>query len=223
MLAIAVEFLTTKYFSARFEDGDSKEWAEWPPHPVRLFRALTSATFDSPLQRTLEPYRAALEWLESQDPPEVHASPLAGDELPRPVGVFVPVNDRADGQKAYELLTMRARKERNFPYAVPESSVVYFVWPESRPTPEHLAGLVQMMRFVPYLGSSHSVASLYLAESIPTNLNCWRTAERGKLRLRTASSGSLADLERKAVRFNETGQKAYRPGGGRWTAYALAP
>jgi CRISPR-associated protein Csb2 len=216
MLAIAVDFLLEKSFSGRFEDGDSKRDPEWPPHPARLFRALTSAAFDSPLGSREAETRELLTWLEGQAPPEVHAPAAEPAKSP---GVFVPVNDDATGQNAYDLLAQRSRKERRFPATLPEAATVYFVWPKCEPGPEQLTLLGEVMRYVPYLGSSRSLIGMWFTESIPDGLIHWKPSPGGEERMRTVSAGSLHDLEAKAERFAKTGLKAYRPGPGNWTTY----
>lgn len=85
MLAIEVALLTGRYVATSFDDRAS---VEWPPHPARLFSALTAAHFEA-----LDPEageRAALLWLEQQGAPEITAPEASEREV---VTVFVPVND----------------------------------------------------------------------------------------------------------------------------------
>lgn len=91
MLAIEVAFLTGRYVATAYNSrGDS----EWPPHPARLFSALTASHFavdDATLPGRSEE-RAILEWLERQEAPSI----VASEATPRDVvTVFVPVNDVA--------------------------------------------------------------------------------------------------------------------------------
>ena len=76
------------------------------------------------------------------------------------------------------------------------------------------------MRHVPYLGSSRSLVGMWFTESIPETLPRWHPAENGTARIRTAGAGSLHDLMERAVKFQATGLKAYRPGAGNWTSYS---
>jgi CRISPR-associated protein Csb2 len=100
MLAIEVELLMGHYAATAHNDRGR---AEWPPHPARFFSALVAALHDH--DEVDEAARAALEWLEQQNPPSLRA------DHERDVGrrwvhdVYVPVNDitlglDADIQKA---------------------------------------------------------------------------------------------------------------------------
>ena len=105
MLAVHVELLAGRYAATAYND---REAVEWPPHPARLFSALVATWGDAdPRSPDGIAERAALEWLERQAAPEIHADvdararsvmPARGagydPEAPRPaVQVFVPVND----------------------------------------------------------------------------------------------------------------------------------
>ena len=84
-IGIEVNFLTGRFVATCHND---RRQPEWPPHPARLFSALVAAWADADELDAEE--RAALEWLESQAPPEIAAS----DAVPRKaVSHFVPVND----------------------------------------------------------------------------------------------------------------------------------
>lgn len=88
MLAIEATLLTGRYVATAF---NSRTEAEWPPHPARLFSALVAAHFAEQGPggaRGVE--RDALEWLERQGAPHLHASEASHRDV---VTVFVPVND----------------------------------------------------------------------------------------------------------------------------------
>ncbi len=85
MLAISVEFLTGRYVATRY---DSRDHAEWPPHPARLFSALVATHFEDESPDGAE--REALQWLERQPAPAIVASDAARREV---VTTYVPVND----------------------------------------------------------------------------------------------------------------------------------
>ena len=81
---IEVNLLTGRYVATAHND---RRAAEWPPHVARLFSALVSAWAENGRDQA---ERAALEWLEDQDPPSIAAS----DAMPRrAVSHFVPVAD----------------------------------------------------------------------------------------------------------------------------------
>lgn len=84
-IGIEVNFLTGRFIATCHND---RRQPEWPPHPARLFSALVAAWADADEPDVEE--RGALEWLESQAPPEIAAS----EAVPRKaVSHFVPVND----------------------------------------------------------------------------------------------------------------------------------
>lgn len=85
MLALRIDFLTGRYVATAHDD---RRRSEWPPHPARVFSALVATHFDDPEADAGE--RAALEWLEHQPPPELHATDADARDV---VDVFVPVND----------------------------------------------------------------------------------------------------------------------------------
>lgn len=85
MFALAIEFLTGRYVATAYND---RRAVEWPPHPARIFSALVATHFEDPNAEASE--RAALEWLERQDPPELHCSEADARDS---YDVFVPVND----------------------------------------------------------------------------------------------------------------------------------
>lgn len=115
----------------------TRERAEWPPHPDRVFMALAAAYFEGD---RLEGERAALEWLEGLDPPGIAAGEAFAREV---VTSYVPVNDititkkgalsawlaKIDGlDKAKEsglslMPEFRTRQGRVFPVRVPVSAV----------------------------------------------------------------------------------------------------
>src|SRR4051794_27457337 len=68
VLALRVTYLTGRVYSAQFDDGDAKATPEWPPHPSRLFSALTAAWGDGGSEDEL---RLALDWLENQKAPRI--------------------------------------------------------------------------------------------------------------------------------------------------------
>lgn len=86
MLALEIRFLTGRYAAARVTDRSEPEW---PPHPARVFSALTAALHDDPEPPEREVQ--ALEWLEQAGHPDVVASDAGIRAL---VQVYVPANDQ---------------------------------------------------------------------------------------------------------------------------------
>lgn len=86
MLALSVQFLTGRYVATAHNDRDR---SEWPPHPARLFSALTDAWGST--EQPDDDERAVLEDLERLGPPQISA-PTA---VPRTVVThYVPINDQ---------------------------------------------------------------------------------------------------------------------------------
>src|SRR5580658_294793 len=85
MFAIAVDLLCERYTATYFNDRSEPEW---PPHPARLFSAMTAAWADADEPDPAE--RNALGWLERQPPPDVTCS---SERRRQVVTHFVPVND----------------------------------------------------------------------------------------------------------------------------------
>lgn len=85
MFAVAVDLLCRRYTAMQFNDRTEPEW---PPHPARLFSAMTAAWADADEPDLVE--RSALQWLEGQSPPEIACSAARRRAV---VTHFVPVND----------------------------------------------------------------------------------------------------------------------------------
>ncbi len=210
MFLIRVTFLTGRVYSAVFEDGDSKSEPEWPPHPSRFFSALVSAWGESGAEEGLRP---ALEWLERQAPPVIHA----GDCSPRKlVQAFVPVNDSS------LLPEDRARKGRAFPSATLEYPEVHFEWTEAPPA-ELLPAFRQLLGRTGSLGHSASLVEAEIAESPPApGRRVWHPFAVHGTRLRVPYEGRLEELITSHGRFQKSGNKVFRPSTGETTLYAEA-
>ena len=122
-LVLEIEFLTGVCRAAR-EPGDDAP--DWPPQPDRVFSALVSA-WAAGGERPEE--REALEWLEAQPPPAVHASGHTARTTP---DVFVPPNDpsasRAPKTYMNVMPSSRARRPRRFPIARPDRPLMAMAW-----------------------------------------------------------------------------------------------
>ena len=124
-LVFEIEFLTGVCRAARQPGDDSPDW---PPQPDRVFSALVSA-WAARGERPEE--RAALEWLEEQPPPVMHASGHTSRTTP---DVFVPPNDPKASKAAKTYIKVmpdrRQRQPRRFPVARPDDLLVALAWPE---------------------------------------------------------------------------------------------
>ena len=69
MFALCINYLNGWVMAA--VDGARKERAEWPPHPDRVFMAMSAAWFET---GQVDREKDALEWLEKLPPPEIAAT-----------------------------------------------------------------------------------------------------------------------------------------------------
>ena len=150
-LVLEIEYLTGVCRAAR---GPASDEPDWPPQPDRVFSALVSA-WAARGERGNE--RVALEWLEEQAPPAVHASGHVARTAP---DVFVPPNDfkASKAEKTYMKVMpeRRPRQPRRFPVARPDDPVMVLIW-EEEPKSSLCAALDAVARDVGYLGHSASL------------------------------------------------------------------
>ena len=198
-LVLEVEFLTGVCRAAR-EPGDDAP--DWPPQPDRVFSALVSA-WAARGERPEE--RAALEWLEEQPPPIIHASDCTSRTTP---DVFVPPNDlRESGAAATYMKIMpdrRPRQPRRFPVAHPDIPLMALVWPVE-PEPALFEALNAVAHCVGYLGHSASLARCRFLSGEGAAQKLFAKPSR-----RRVYSGRLRELE-EAHQANP-GRPAIRPG-----------
>jgi CRISPR-associated protein Csb2 len=197
-------------YSAVFDDGDNKAEPEWPPHPSRLFSALTAAWGDSGAEEDL---RAALEWLEEQPAPRIFAGGISRRER---VQAFVPVND------SESLPEDRPRKGRVFPSGTLIHPDVYFIW-DAAPDTEILSRLDQILLRTSSLGHSSSMVSVEIADAVETgHLAEWVPYAPKGDRMRIPYPGRLQELVEQYRKFERDGNKVHRLGAGRTTLYATS-
>jgi len=87
-LRLDITFLTGRYVAT---SEHNREQYEWPPEPARVFSALVATWADNDEPSSAE--REALQWLETQQAPVIHASVVDPDHVRSAVTWFVPVND----------------------------------------------------------------------------------------------------------------------------------
>jgi CRISPR-associated protein Csb2 len=147
--SIVVEYLTGYAVAT---SPSSRESAEWPPHPARLYMALAAAYFETMNQvNDSQAERTALDWLATQAPPDM----VIPDHFPRDVrDTYVPVND----QKSVEALVRRSRQPRTFPRVYIGDKPVKFDWnidPDA--AKEHIQSLEGLCHRVTRIGHSSSL------------------------------------------------------------------
>ena len=208
MLALGIRYLTGYAVAT---DVSSREQAEWPPHPARVFMALAAAHFETGEDAG---ERTALEWLEEQSPPAMKAANAHRRDVVRH---YVPVNDpelptkvKADAKPATikaglgVLPQYRLRQPRVFPRARPHEDAVYLLWREATPHAEHLAALDRLCGKVIRIGHSSSLVQMWVEDS-PLEPN-WLPDDMGSLHLRIMGAEGLKYLK---SQFNADAVVAY--------------
>lgn len=210
MIAIGIRYLNG-WSMAAAADGSDKAMAEWPPHPDRLFMAMSAAYFETDRDPA---EHAALLWLERQPAPELQASL----DISRRTIVthYVPVNDlsapRSSGHvdakqiaAGLQLLPeRRLRQARQFPVVVPQNDTVHFIWSDAEPDEHTRAALASLCAKLTCLGHSASLVQGWIAPEPPRPT--LRPANGAGFRLRVASAGRLEQLEQA---YNESERLAW--------------
>lgn len=183
MLAIEVEFLLGRYFAADFRDDTLPEW---PPHPDRLFEALTAAHHDT---FGGDDERAVLQWLEKLGAPKICAGVMG---RPEPVVNYVPTN--YNGKKSGSPHPdQRGKQPRSFPVQTPSTPIVHFIWPRAEVDAQTRRQLSALIERVPCLGRACSFVRVRLAE--PADAPSFVPDHRGHHSLRIFGKGRLEELE----------------------------
>ena len=225
MFALGIEFLTG---TAVMTSADSRETAEWPPHPARVFMALVAAHYETrPLPedgaealKSWSEERLCLEWLENQNAPSLQYAEVPVEQRRSVVKFYVPVNDtglptRPASVKPAEMRgalgvmpAFRSKQERTFP-AVSlglsgQRNEVHLIWDESTLPAELKSAFQRLAAKVIRIGHSSSLTTLWIAEPVPqltvtlSPIASTKTV-RGGVKLRSIAPGLLADLDQ---RFN---------------------
>ena len=203
MLVLEIEYLNRVSYAARY---NSSREAEWPPHPDRVFMALVDAwgTFGH------DPSEGrALEWLESQDPPDI-----AAPEARHRTGFknFVPTSANSAKGLGYlhssyiqEITSGVIRKERHFPAVVlpDDDTTVRMIWRDAKPDGAVVGALSGMAGRVSRIGHSASLTRVAVSEGpagvAPTHVpdesggDLLRCPSPGRLRMLVSEFESAAD------------------------------
>jgi CRISPR-associated protein Csb2 len=179
VLAFEVEYLLGRVYAGDFRDRSEPEW---PPDSSRLFSALSAAHFEGDRGSN---ERRALEWLERQGAPAIHAAQPGN---PNKVIAFVPTNYPDDG-----IPELRGKQPRSFPAQAPADPLVHFIWPKAEPDAEIVRTLDTLASRVGYLGKSCSFVRMCVTERVPAANFVPDPA--GDDVLRTVEAGRLANLE----------------------------
>jgi CRISPR-associated protein Csb2 len=159
----------------------ARQRAEWPVHPGRVFLALAAAHYETGANPA---ERAALQWLESQQPPALKASAAHARRI---VETYVPVND--DAFPAFQ----HSRQKRTFPKVWLEEDTVYLRWDENPPDTVRVA-LAELCPKVTRIGHSASLVQMWVTgEDVPAPN--WIPDEFSTLRLRVPHPGAMRSFD----------------------------
>jgi CRISPR-associated protein Csb2 len=163
-LTIGWEYLTGRCVAT---DPTSRQRAEWPPHPGRVYLALAAAWFETGED---EAEGQALRWLETLGDPEL-LLPAQNTVFHRSVvNVFVPVNDTAGPSSALlqSAPMTRAKQPRTFPSTWVGEAHCYLRWPGAadEDVQKHRGALSQLCGKVTRIGHSSSLVRMWVAEEI---------------------------------------------------------
>lgn len=211
MFALGVELLMGRAVITRI---DNREEPEWPPHPDRVFMALVAAWAESGEHPE---HLAALEWLETLDPPALSVPDVAS--VREPFTSYVPVNDDASPvSKKGPFGAMgsipigRNRQPRSFPTVIPEDAKFFLVWGDVT-LPDNLRpALEAVCRLATYLGHSATPVRVWVTEE-QVEPNLVPTPSRATHQLRVFGTGRTNYLRQ---RF----KLGLRPQPSRWQGYA---
>lgn len=158
MLAIGLRYMTGYAVAT---DVSSRERAEWPPHPARVFMALAAAWFETGEDAG---EGEALRALERAGDPELLVPPDEAIGARTNVTVYVPVNDVAGPAKTLlqSAPTLpRSRQARTMPRVRVGDAPVYMVWPEFEPDGPCFESLASLCRGVTRIGHSSSLVQAW--------------------------------------------------------------
>lgn len=150
MFSITIRLRLGTYDAATADDPLAPEW---PPHPARVFCALVAGD-------PAETEWAALRWLESQPPPDVHA-PV---ELAHLAQEQFLVTNRTESGGGSQSHPGRKQMVRVKPRLLPQRPTFHLVWPDANPTAAEMVALAALARRVPYLGRVTSDAEVTVAD-----------------------------------------------------------
>ncbi|MEA3197555.1 MAG: CRISPR-associated protein Csb2, partial [Gammaproteobacteria bacterium] len=149
-LVLEIEYLLGVSFAARIPANSEPDW---PPQPDRIYSALVAA-WGARGERSDE--RAALEWLEAQNLPELAVS----EGFARTAAIaYVPPNDPQTGRVGDRAVipALRRRYPRRFPAYRPNDPIVRLIWSEAEADGGILTALNALAVDTPYIGHSASV------------------------------------------------------------------
>lgn len=236
MFALGIRYLNGWAMATHPSD---RQRAEWPPHPDRVFMAMSAAHFETDGGAE---ERAALDWLQSLSPPRM----AVGQAEPREIVTsYVPVNDTEisrRGKEAKRLATIegvasldrakdvglalmpeyRSRQARPFPVAIPHLSGewtdgtprVHLIW-DTESSAEHRSALELLCAKVVSIGHSASLVQMWIETEPPAATLVPVDGVAATHRLRVTGADRLPHLESRY-------KAGLRPASSLWQGY-VAP
>ncbi|MEQ1574135.1 MAG: type I-U CRISPR-associated protein Csb2 [Vicinamibacterales bacterium] len=205
-------------------DPSTRDRAEWPPHPGRLFMALAAAWFEtapslvgsedsSPERQESEEEGEALRWLETLGDPELRL-PLREHVFERSaVTVYVPANDTA-GPSSAPLQSAssitRSKQPRTFPRVWVGDDPCFMHWAAAEGLEQYRPALNRLCDKVTRIGHSSSLVRMWVdqeTEAIGAADERWEPDDLlPEFQVRTVSTGTLTML---TDRFNESARQEH--------------
>src|SRR5271157_259532 len=216
-LTIAWEYLTGYAVAT---DPSTRDRAEWPPHPARVFMALAAAWFeteppgaDGESRDEWTAEGAALRWMETLGDPEMLLPDVERSFERSNVTCYVPVNDRA-GPSAATLQSCpaitRSKQPRAFPRIWVGNTSCFLLWSNAEGAEVHRVALERLCRKVTRIGHSSSLVSMRMADDahpMPEAGSHLVTEElQAEMQARSFSRGTLEMLHE---RFGEGPRRRY--------------
>lgn len=213
-LSISIRFITDRCVTTHVSSRDE---AEWPPHPGRIFMAMAAAFFETEgSESEKQKEREALDWLATLGAPSLWQAPVSDRSA---YTCYVPVNDNPKPNKAMLQSAPglpRSRQPRTFPTVIPEGDVhVRLSWCSDDVSDEYLTAIDRICRNVIRVGHSSSLVMMWADNGIPVDTNeSWLHPVDGaaESNLRIPTAGELDRLEAAcgAVRIERFAQLAQK-------------
>lgn len=179
-LTIAWEYLTGYCVASH---PSSRERAEWPPHPARVYMALAAAWFevepiaeDQAARVEYEAEGAALRWLEGLGDPEMLLPPVPSEFHRTETTHFVPVGDKPewfdqkDKKKKPTVFPLNQNSRigkilqpRSFPRVFVGNDPCLFRWHDVNDLEKHREALTRLSSKVTRIGHSSSLVMMWIA------------------------------------------------------------
>lgn len=202
--------ITVRLSSGLYDAGGERpSESEWPPHPARIFCALTASAED-------DADWAALRWLESQAPPQVWSDPI-GRVCRSQARAFVVQNaiEKHGGNLNWPGRTNGLRTRAS---AVPSCESFAVVWPQAEPPADIMSRLSCLAWKVPYVGRSTSTAQVCATATLPPDMPDGAIYEPADF-----SGGRSWDLRIPYPGYTEALRDAYLDGRRSWEVARTRP